>query len=140
MGDTTSTSLTDTKAKNGTTYSYTVRCLNSSAKAYTSGYNATGKTIARLTRPTISSVTNSASKAMTVKWNKNTSATGYQICYKVGSTKKTVTVTGSGTVSKAITGLTKGKTYAVYVRSYKTVNNVKYYSAWSASKSVKISK
>ena len=36
--------------------------------------------------------------------------------------------------------LTKGKTYYVRVRSYKTVSGTKYYSAWSSKKSVKISK
>ncbi len=130
-------SYTDTKAANGKTYAYTVKAYSGS---YTSSYNTTGKTIVRLTRPTISSVTNSASKKITVKWNKNTGGAGYQICYKTGTSSKTVTVSGNTNVSKVISSLTKGKTYTVYVRSYKKVGSTTYYSAWSAAKTVKISK
>ena len=34
----------------------------------------------------------------------------------------------------------KGKTYYVRVRTYKTVSSVKYYSMWSAVKSLKLTK
>ena len=51
-----------------------------------------------------------------------------------------MTVKGSSSLSKTISGLTKGSTYTVYVRSYKTVSGVNHYSAWSGSKTVKISK
>ena len=37
----------------------------------------------------------------------------------------------AGTVKTIIKGLKKGKTYYVRVRAYKTVNGVKYCSAWS---------
>ena len=53
-------------------------------------------------------------------------------------TTKTVTVKGAGKTSKTIKMLKKGKTYYVKVRSYKTVNGVKYYGAYSAVKKVKI--
>ena len=49
-------------------------------------------------------------------------------------------VAKNSTVSKVISSLTKGKTYYVRVRTYKTVSGTKYTSAWSASKKVKISK
>ena len=127
----------DTKAVNGTVYTYTVRAYSGS---YASSYNATGKTIARLTRPSISSVTNQTGRKITVKWNRNTKATGYQIYYRTGSTVKIVTVSGNANVSNVISSLTKGKTYTVYVRSYKKSGSVAYYSAWSAAKSVKITK
>ena len=130
-------SYTDTKTANGTVYTYTVRAYSGS---YTSSYNATGKTIARLTRPSISSVTNQTGRKITVKWNRNTKATGYQIYYKTGSTVKIVTVSGNANVSKVISSLTKGKTYTVYVRSYKKSGSATYYSAWSTAKSVKITK
>ncbi len=45
LADTTSTSYTHTAAKKGTTYYYTVRCISSDAKSYTSGYNTTGSSI-----------------------------------------------------------------------------------------------
>ena len=37
-----------------------------------------------------------------------------------------------------ITGLKKGKTYYVKVRTYKTVKGKKYYSGWSKVKTVKV--
>lgn len=139
-GDTTSTSYTDTKAKNNTTYTYTVRCITKDGKSYTSSYDTKGKSILRLSAPTLSSASNSSAGSVTVKWKKVSSATGYQICYKTGTTSKTITVKGAANVSKVLTGLAKGKTYNVYVRYYKTVSKVNYYSAWSSAKKVKITK
>ncbi len=49
-------------------------------------------------------------------------------------------MSSASTVSKTISSLTKGKTYYVRIRTYKTVSGTKYYSAWSSTKSVKISK
>lgn len=135
-GSTVSYTDTAVKSKNGTAYLYTVRAYSGS---YMSSYMS-GRKIVRLTTPSISGLTNSASKKMTVTWNKNSSASGYQIRYVTGSTGKTVTVSGASTVKKVISGLTKGKTYKVAVRSYKKVSNVTYYSSWSSAKSVKISK
>lgn len=45
VGDTTGTSWKNTKVKNGTRYTYTVRCVTSSGKSYVSGYNKTGTSI-----------------------------------------------------------------------------------------------
>ena len=89
---------------------------------------------------TISSVT-AASKAFTVKWNKQaTQTTGYQIQYSTSKTfasgNKTVTITKNSTVLKKITSLTDKKKYYVRIRTYKTVSGTKYYSDWSATKAV----
>lgn len=43
--DTTSLSYVDKTAKNGTRYYYTIRCISSNGKKYTSAYNTTGKSI-----------------------------------------------------------------------------------------------
>jgi alpha-D-ribose 1-methylphosphonate 5-phosphate C-P lyase len=77
---------------------------------------------------------------MTVKWAKNSQATGYQIRYKTGTTVRTVTVKGAATLTKVIKGLAKGKTYTVTIRAYRTVSGVNTYSAWSSAKNVKITK
>ncbi len=45
LADTTSTSYTDSKVSSGKTYTYTVRCINSSATKFTSGYDSKGKTV-----------------------------------------------------------------------------------------------
>ncbi|MBR5428229.1 MAG: fibronectin type III domain-containing protein, partial [Clostridia bacterium] len=137
-GATVSYSDTAVKDSNGTKYTYYVRAYKSTTlSAYTA------KATYRVTGVTVSSLTNSAAKTMTVKWAKNEKATGYEIQYATNSgftSAKTVTVSGASTLSKAIASLTKGSTYYVRVRAYKTVSSVKYYSAWSAAKSVKITK
>ena len=81
---------------------------------------------------------------MTVKRAKNAKATGYQIQYttdsKFKSGVKTVKITKAATVSTVIAKLTKKKTYCVRMRTYKTVGSTSYYSTWSASKNLKITK
>ncbi len=134
---------TSVKSKNGSKYTYkVVAVVADSSKQYQT--SSTTKTIYRLTSPTISKVTNSATKSLSVYWNKNSSATGYQIQYSLNSSFSSSTklyITKNSTVSKQITGLTKGKYYYVRVRSYKTVNGVKYYSEWTTYKTrVKVSK
>lgn len=232
VGDTTSTSYTDTTGKSGTTYYYTVRCIDSEGTSYTSSYDSTGlsikylscgtiskltntttgikvtwdkvtgasgyylyrktssgtykkiktitsgstvsytdtavsgnngttylyavkaysgsttssyksKTTVRLTTPTLSSVSNSSSKKMTVKWAAVSGVTGYQIMYSTSSDFSTYTavkVSGETSVSKVISGLTKGENYYVRIRTYKTVSGTTYASGWTSKKSVTISK
>ncbi len=136
---------TSVKNKNGTTYTYKVVAYykNSSGSVSSTSAAAT-KTIRRLTGTSLSSVTNSASEKMTVKWSKGSKITGYQIQYSTSSSfssYKTVKVTSASTVKKTISSLTKGKTYYVRIRTYyKTSSGTTYYSAWSTKTSVKIKK
>ena len=136
-----SVTYADTKANtNGTKYTYKIVAKG------TTGDSTLSKSVAvyRVARPAISSATNSAASKMTVKWGKNAKANGYQIQYSLSKTfasgNKAVTVTSASTASRVIGSLTKGKTYYVRIRTYKTVGSTKYWSEWSASKSVKISK
>lgn len=74
-----------------------------------------------------------------ITWKKQTAeVTGYQIQYSTSKTYasnvKTLTVKGSGTTSKTVTGLKAGKKYYVRIRTYKVVNGKKYYSAWHGYK------
>ena len=124
---------------NGSKYVYKVV-----AKA-TSGTSTLSKSLTayRVARPAITSLKNSASKKMTVKWKKNAKANGYQIQYSLKSNfrgAKTTSVSKNSIVSKVIGNLTKGKTYFVRFRTYKKAGGKNYYSAWSAAKRVKISK
>ncbi|MCD7886272.1 MAG: leucine-rich repeat protein, partial [Clostridiales bacterium] len=134
-------SYTDTGAKtNGTKYQYKVYAYYGSTKSAASA----AKTTYYVSATSVSSLKNVKTKKMTVKWKKNAKATGYQIQYSTSSSfssgNKTVTVSGAKNVSKTISSLTKGKKYYVRVRAYKTVSGTKYYSAWSGTKNVKISK
>ena len=134
-------SWTDTKTSSGTKYTYSVRAYSGKYMSVKGSTNGLTKTMYRLSRPSITYLKNTGSRKFTVKWKKVSGATGYQVSYRIGSAaSKRVTVKGSSTVSKSITGLSKGKTYKVYVRAYKTVGGKNYYSAWSGAKSVIISK
>ena len=134
---------TSVKSKDGYGYIYkVVACVADSSKQYQTA--STSKVIYRLVSPTISKAKNSASKAITVTWKKQSGATGYQVQYSRAtsfSSATTLYITKNTTLSKKITGLVKGKYYCIRVRTYKTVNGVKYYSAWTTySGKVKVSK
>ncbi len=109
-------SYTDTKAKSGVTYRYTVKAYYSS---YVSAYNTNGFAVRRLTTPTLKSVT-SAKSGVTFKWNKVTGATGYIVYRKTGngSWVKLATVTGNSAVSYLDKTAKKGVTYTYTVRAY----------------------
>lgn len=78
--------------------------------------------------------------AVTAKWSKGKNdVSGYQIkCSRNKSMSGAKTVTaGKNATSKKISGLKSGTKYYVQVRAFKTVDGKKYYSDWSAKKSVK---
>lgn len=80
-------------------------------------------------------------KAFTVKWKKQaTQTTGYEIQYSTDKNfkknNKTVAVSKTGTTSKTVSKLSAKKKYYVRIRTYKTVSGKKYYSSWSAKKTV----
>ena len=84
-GDTASASLTWTKAKAGTKYSFTVRCLDKNGK-YVSAYDKTGKSVTtQLATPKLSSVKATSATSVTVKWNKVAGAVKYRVFYKTGN-------------------------------------------------------
>jgi hypothetical protein len=95
-------------------------------------------------KATLSSVTNKSGKKLQVKWKKLSYVTGYEICYSNSSSfksgNKTVKITKASTVSKTITGLTKGKTYYVKVRAYKQDGKTTINGSWSTAKKIKITK
>lgn len=83
-----------------------------------------------------------AKKKINVKYKKQTSQTnGYQIQVATDKAfkknKKTVTVNKNKITSASVASLKAKKKYFVRVRTYKTVNGKKVYSAWSKVKTVK---
>lgn len=88
---------------------------------------------------TVSKLT-ARNKGFTVKVEKyTTQTTGYQIRYRIKGTSEwnIVTISKNTSTSKKISSLKSKKTYQVQVRTYKTVSGKKYFSGWSATKSVK---
>ena len=87
-------------------------------------------------------------KSLTVTWTqqkltmKNTHITGYQLQYSTDASfakgNKLVTVPKYSSSSRTIKNLSKGKTYYVRIRTYKTIGGVNIYSTWSAAKNVKV--
>ena len=89
---------------------------------------------------TLKTLTKPAKKQIKVTWKKQTvQVTGYQIRYSTNKNMKNskiVTVAKAKTTTKTIKKLKSKKKYYVQIRTYKTVNGVKHFSAWSAKKFV----
>ena len=129
----------DPNVSNGTQYAYTVRSVYGQHLSP----SCPQKSKYRLTAPRMLTPKNSGKGRITVSWKVNSKASGYQVCYAGNSSFRdshTVTVSGRNTLSKVLTGLRKGRTYYLKVRTYKIVSGEKYYSAWSSAKSVKVIK
>jgi g-D-glutamyl-meso-diaminopimelate peptidase len=82
---------------------------------------------------------------ITVRWNKHTKYTaGYQIQYSTAKdfskNSKTITIKSNKTTVKTIKKLKAKKKYYVRIRTYKTVNGVRYKSSWSEARAVTVKK
>ena len=100
--------------------------------------NYTGrKTLTFKINPKATSITDTViiENSITVRWKKQASQTsGYQIQYsesKSFSSYNTVTVKSNSTTSKKINNLYDDQKYYLRIRTYRTVDGVKYYSSWS---------
>jgi sarcosine oxidase delta subunit len=81
-------------------------------------------------------VTKNGNTALKVTWSKDTTVTGYQIqCSTTSNFKsgvKTATINKNSTTAYNFTGLKRGTTYYVRIRSFRKVGNATYYSAYSS--------
>ena len=80
---------------------------------------------------------------MKITWGKATSASGYHVQYATNSSMtgaKDIMVNNKDTLSKTVTGLTKGKTYYVRIQTFRKVSGKTYWSSWSKAKQIKITK
>lgn len=119
------------------TYKITVKGKGCFAGTFTKSYNivVAGTSLKKLER---------AGKGnFKAGWKKkdSTYVTGYQLQYSRHSDmsldlKKTIKSYKTGSVK--ITKRHRGHKYYVRVRTYKTINGKKYYSAWSAKKTIKV--
>lgn len=137
---TTKTSTSFTKLSKGTTYKVKVTAYKTiDGKKVLSGVNTLLTTTTKPGAPTLT-VTAGAKKA-TLKWNKQTGATGYIVYMatsKSGKYTKIATLKGNSKISYTKTGLTKGKTYYFKVCAYTTAGGKNVNGAYSAVKSAKI--
>lgn len=129
------TTYQDIDVKNGQKYTYSVKtALNGkwSKRSKSTSYYF-------LFRPQELTLKNNLSdKAITLSWSRNSKVSGYEVryltkpfaYYNENQAKKRL-ISGSKNTSLTLKNRTPGKQYYFQVRGYKTVNNKKYYSAWS---------
>ena len=133
-------SYTDKSLATGTTYYYKVRAYRTvDKKKVYSSYSSIASAKPVLKTPSVKLT--SGSKKATIKWEKISGASGYEVyraTSKSGKYSKIKTITKNSTVSYVNSSLTKNKTYYYKVRAYRTVNGKKIYSSYSLAKSVKV--
>ena len=130
----------DVKYRSGEKFTYkvvaTAKNVGDSTAARTGTYY-------RLMPVGIKSLTNSAAGKMTVTYDKSKGSSGYVVRYGQKSDMsdaKVITVKGENTLSRTFSGLIKGKTYYVQVRTYKIDNGIRYYSGYCTTKLITIKK
>ena len=106
-------------------------------------YKSASKTVTITVKPKRAKITAARSKkykTLTVKWKKDSKASGYQVViaqnqsFKKG--KKTAVIKKKSTTSKTFKKLPSGKTYYVKVRAYKKAGSKKVYGSYSKVKKI----
>ena len=128
----TDTSFTVTNLAPSTTFQFRLRAYKNfgSAKSYSefTGLNVT-------TRPYTTTGLKCSSKtnvSINLQWNKNTSASGYELQKYDGSKWETIkTFTSISDTSFNVTGLKASTTYKFRLRAYKALTNAKSYSEFT---------
>ena len=134
MVDTTSTSYIDKDVSSGKNYTYTVRCINSSATKFTSGYDSKGKSVKYISTPKITKA-ESVDGGVKISWSKSSGAEQYRVYYKgrKGWTRM-VDTTSTSYIDKDVSS---GKNYTYTVRCLNKSKN-KFTSGYnSTGKSIK---
>lgn len=128
------------KTANGSVYRYTIRALAGNNQSTLSGCRPAGRTMTRLTSPTLSSTTKASTTGIKCTWSTTAQATGYEVRFMVGNeVYKTYTIGNYKIGTKTFTELKAGKTYKIQVRTYKKVDGVgTFYSAWSTAKTISL--
>lgn len=130
LGKTSKTYFTDTTAKSGKKYTYTVKAYSGE---YNSSYNSSGVSRYYLDNPSLNTPS-STTKGIGLRWSKVTGAEGYIVYRKTGtgSYSRIATVKGSTKVTYTDKSAKKGKKYTYKVKAYYS----KTYSAYSNTKTI----
>ena len=134
--------VTDKEVKYNTGTKYTYRVIASTKDVGNSTKARTAKMF-RLMPVGIKSLTNPSAGKMTVSYDKCKGCYGYVVRYGLKSDMSdanVVTVKGDNTLSRTFSGMKKGKTYYVQVRTYMLEYGVRYYSGYCTTKTIKITK
>lgn len=89
LTDTAATSYTFKKAVSGKTYYFTVRCVSSSGKTYTSSYDKTGEQVKFIAKPQIDKLVNTKT-GVKMYWDSVPGASKYRVLIKTSSGWKKV--------------------------------------------------
>jgi len=134
-------SYTDKGRTTGKKYYYKVRPYRMSGKTKVYGsYSAVVDGTARLSKSSITALSNSTAGKMKLTWKQISGAGGYEVYRKTGASgtyKKVKTIKGAGTLTYTNANLQSG-IYYYKVRAYRTVSGKKLYGAFSAERSAKL--
>ncbi len=114
LGDTASNTYTDTTAKTGQTYTYTLRCVTGDGKKPVSGFNAAGWTMTYVNYPTVTA--KATDDGIKVSWSKVKNATYYRVFVKKDG--KWTGVKNTTENSYLFNDVVDGETYTFTVRCY----------------------
>ena len=130
---------TSVKSENGTAYKYTIRALAGSNMKTLSGCRNAGRSMVRLASRVLTAADAADSTSIKCSWTTSSAVTGYEVRFMVdGQVYKTFTVGNYRTGVKTFTGLEPGHTYKIQVRSYRKIDGMGFYSAWSTAREVTI--
>lgn len=127
IADTTSASYTWEGAADGVNYSFTVRCIGSDTKNFTSGYDKKGQSIIRMAQPNISKIS-AENSGVKITWSEVTGATAYRVYRKSGSGWKLLKET---TGTSCTLDIAAGNTYVYTVKALNGSSTSSYHSGKS---------
>ena len=114
IGDTADSYLVDKNVKSGVTYTYTVRCINDAATAFTSYFNTAGKSITYYAAPQLR--LSNAENGVLLQWDAIPGAAKYRLFYKnsQGGWTKIIDTTAVSYLDKNVTS---GSSYTYTARA-----------------------
>ena len=135
------TTYTVKSLKSSTTYKYRIRAYKTIGKATQySGYTE----LSVNTNPSGMSgfkVKSTAKTSVTLQWNKNTTATGYELQKWDGKKWVALTkITKNSTTTYTVKSLKANTSYTYRIRAYKTIAKATQYSGWSNAVTVRTNK
>ena len=124
------TSYTITGLASATKYSLRIRGYRTEGSRTVYGAYKNGSANTAPANMTGFKLKSKTTSSLTLQWNKNTSASGYQLGIYKGGKWVTYTIKGNGTTSYTIKSLSSNTKYKVRVRAYKTSGSSTIYGAY----------